>query len=185
MKDANSGKIIFDKIKTNLLNSTLKISHQIYNNFNSSLSRNITLYNNLSLEDYNNLEMGLGIKAMEEIEKGQEILTIPIITGLNGLEMIDIKSDQNLTILKSLMNKIAGLYSSKNPAENSDNKFKKEKNDTFRYEKMLQTQSLVWQAMVNLSNEGAYNHDLVNSFPINLSVFISVYFKIILIVLKV
>ena len=175
MKSEGTQKVIFDKLKNTLLSSALNISKPIYNNFNMSLSRNISLYNLIQIEDYNHLEMGLGLKALEKINKSQEIITIPIISGLNGLEMLDIKSDQNLEILKKLMHNIAASYAqtSFNDNENEftdklDNKpfiKPKQKIDEFKYEKMLQTQSLMWQIIVNGLNKNSYNYDLVNSFP--------------------
>ena len=158
MKSDNLNKVIFDKLKNCLLNSSINYSQTIYSNFNSSLSRNILLHHPLELEDYNYLEMGLGLKAQNKIEKHQEIMTIPILSGLNGLEMLDVKNDQNLKILKNLINNISSNYSQNS---NSD----KNKHDELKYQKMLQTQSLIWQVIVNYSNNESYNFDLVNSFP--------------------
>lgn len=186
MKSESTQKVIFDKLKNTLLSSALNISKPIYNNFNISLSRNISLYNLIQIEDYNHLEMGLGLKALERIPKNQEIMTIPIISGLNGLEMLDIKSDENLKILKTVMHSIAANYAQSasssssslknngNYANQSENTFNndtfnmqmsKAKIDEFKYEKMLQTQSLMWQIIVNSLHENSYNFDLVNSFP--------------------
>ena len=69
MKSDNLNKVIFDKLKNCLLNSSINYSQTIYSNFNSSLSRNILLHHPLELEDYNYLEMGLGLKAQNKIEK--------------------------------------------------------------------------------------------------------------------
>lgn len=168
MKSDGVQKAIFDKLKNTLLSSALNISKPIYNNFNMSLSRNISLYNLIQIEDYNHLEMGLGLKAMEKINKNQEIMTVPIISGLNGLEMLDVKSDQNLQILKKLIHNIAASYAQNttNSLESESNTAKKKpKIDEFKYEKMLQTQSLMWQIIVNSLNKDSYNYDLVNSFP--------------------
>lgn len=170
MKNEGAQKIVFDKIKNKLLSSALEISKPIYNNFNMCLSRNISIYNSIQIEDYNNLEMGLGLKALEKINKNQEIMTIPIISGLNGLEMLDIKSDENLKILKRLIHNIANSYAQIPylEEENNNNKnFIKPKNkiDEFKYEKMLQTQSLIWQLIVGSINKDSYNYDLINSFP--------------------
>ncbi len=166
MKNENIQKIAIDTIKNSLLSAALNISKPIYNNFNITLSRNVHLYNPLELEDYNKLEMGIGIKSMEKIEKNREIMTIPIVSGLNGIEMLDIKNDENLKILKSLISKIAISYAEK-PVDNKSYEIKPiiNKIDNFKYEKMLQTQSLIWQIIVNNLNERSYNYDLVNSFP--------------------
>lgn len=169
MKNEAANKVIFDKIKNILLTTALNLSQPIYTNFNMALSRNIQLYCSLKLEDYNNLEMGIGLCALENIQKHQEIMSIPIISGLNGLEMLDIKTDQNLQILKNLMNKIAFSYSQINVESNNINSNQTSKNknqlNNLKYEKMLQTQSLMWQIIVNSLNNNSYNYDLVNSFP--------------------
>ncbi len=170
MKSEGPQKIILDKLKNTLLSSALNISKPIYNNFNMSLTRHISLYNLIQIEDYNDLEMGLGIKSLEKIPKNQEIMTIPVISGLNGLEMLDIKSDQSLQILKKLMHSIAANYAqSADPnstkSENNNKEYVKAKLDEFKYEKMLQTQSLMWQIIVNSLNKNSYNFDLVDSFP--------------------
>jgi hypothetical protein len=173
MKSESTQKAIFDKLKNTLLSSALNISKPIYDNFSMTLSRKIALYNLIAIEDYNHLEMGLGIKALEKINKNQEIMTIPIISGLNGMEMLDIKSDQNLQILKKLIHNIAESYAQNlsgkeeeyESAQNKDFKKPKAKIDEFKYEKMLQTQSLTWQIIVNSLHKDSYNYDLVNSFP--------------------
>jgi len=174
MKNENLQKAVFDKIKNTILTSALEISKPIYQNFSQSLSRNIIINNLIQLEDYNDLEMGLGLKAMEKIQKSQEIMTIPIVCGLNGLEMIDVKNDQNFQILKKLMNKISSTYSQiethdSSSYPNNQIKFNEKNNkvkiNDFKYEKMLQTQSLLWQIIVNSINKNSYNFELVNSFP--------------------
>lgn len=142
---------ITDLFKNSILNSTLEISPKIYRIFSMSLERNIELNCRLRLKDYNNLEMGLGLQANENIREHKEIMRIPVATGFNGMDLIDFKEDVSKKVIKETCWNIAKTFFPDN--------YK------FRQEKNFQNQMLMWQILLNSYYKDAYNYDMVNAFP--------------------
>lgn len=142
-----------DFIKKSILNSSLRLSQQIYKIVSESLERELDLNFRLTFEDYNHIEMGFGIKAAEPIHENKEIMRIPVAIGFNGLDLIDFKEDISKKTIKDLCWKIAKNF------------FPDEISLKFRQEKNFQNQMLMWQVILNSYYKEAYNHDLVNSFP--------------------
>jgi hypothetical protein len=140
-----------DEIKNCLLNSALNFSTKLYNNFNSAINRGMDLEFKISLQDYNHLEQGLGLRADEKIFKDKEVFLIPLSMGMNGLDLIDFKEHVNRKIIEESSRKVA---KSLHP------------NDKFRQEKVYQNCILAWQILFSAHFENSYMHDMVEAFPI-------------------
>lgn len=146
-------ELTLDLVKRSLLNSSLMLSQKVYKVFATSLEKQIDINFHLKLEDYNNLEMGFGLKAGQTIVQNQQIFKIPITTGLNGLDLIDFKEDISKKVLIEQCWKVAKkLYPDYLKT---------------RQEKSFQNQMLSWQIILNHQHKEAYNNDLVEAFPEN------------------
>lgn len=73
---------------------------------------------------------------------------------------MDIKDDIKKKLIKDLSLKAANSFY---PHINSKTALKNI--DRINYEKLIQTQLLTWQCLLNSHYQEAYNHDFVNSFP--------------------
>jgi hypothetical protein len=140
---------VIDITKKLLLNSTLLISKKVFNCFSSATENGAIINRNIALDDYNALGMGYGLKALEHIHTNTEIMRIPIGTGLNGVDMVDMLEDERKKVLKQLCNNIASTIAPEGPER----------------ERMYQVQSLVWQVMHNSQYEEATNNALISAFP--------------------
>src|SRR4051812_26453097 len=98
---------VYQTARKVLLNSTLTISKSVYSCFASAFDRGAIVNNKIMLYDYNNLGMGYGLKALEQIPAQSEIFKIPLNTGLNGVDMVDMIEDERKSILKALCNNIS------------------------------------------------------------------------------
>jgi hypothetical protein len=146
-------EIAIDFIKNSILNSSLQHSRKIYKVFNMAFERGIDINFRLVLEDYNNLEMGFGLKAAEPIYENKEIMRIPVVTGFNGLDLIDFKEDISKKAIVDLSWKIAKTF------------FPDSEDSKKRQEKSFQNLILFWQLLLNSYQKDAYNHHFVDSFP--------------------
>lgn len=133
-----------------LLSSSLKLNQKIYNTFHSAQERGAILHFNIALEDYNNLEMGYGLKTLEAIPQEREILQIPVDIGFNGLDLVDFKEHISKKSIKDLCWKIAKNFFP---------------NNQFRQDKHFQNHMLMWQIILNMYYKDAYNYEMVLAFP--------------------
>jgi hypothetical protein len=144
MKDS-----IYDVAKKVLLNSTLTISKNVFNCFSIACDKGAILHKQIALDDYNNLGMGFGLKALDPIPQYTDIFRIPLSVGLNGIDMVDVIADERKAILKNLCQKISDTLAPEGPER----------------ERMCQVQSLVWQVIINNHFDIAANHAMVEAFP--------------------
>jgi hypothetical protein len=144
----SSGNIL-DACKKVLLNSTLLISKPIYHCFHTAFERGSVLSKQVVLNDYNDQCMGYGFRALEPIPMNNEILRVPLSSGLNGIDMVDMVEDTRKKIVKQLCTKIAAHFAP----------------EGVKRDKMYQIQTLTWQVILNNHYLEAANNSLVAAFP--------------------
>jgi hypothetical protein len=140
---------VFDVARKLLLNSSLNISKNVFNCISKACDSGVVINKKIILHDYNCLGMGFGLKALEPIPANIDIFRVPLNAGLNGIDMVDMAADERKAILKNLIHTIGTTFAPEGPER----------------EKMRQTQSLVWQVILNNNYEAATNNALVASFP--------------------
>ena len=141
---------MMNSIKSLLLNSVLSKSQIIYKTFVKAFQLGAQINTKITLDNFNDKLMGFGYRSMQDINKNQEIMRIPVSIGIHGKDLKYFTDDEHKKIVREMCDKSAQYF---------------HQNKNISYMKLFQTQILTMQVLLNLYNEKAELNDFVYSFP--------------------